>query len=88
MDSPLAAADRGRAAMRVALSHYIANGISVALGLLLISGGVHLTMGTLAASAASVGVLVTAPPDLAAPRSTWPTRSSPTSRSTAATGCR
>jgi uncharacterized membrane protein YccC len=68
MDSPLAAADRGRAAMRVALSHYIANGISVALGLLLISGGVHLTMGTLAASAASVGVLVTAPPDLAAPR--------------------
>ncbi len=68
MQAPRAAADRSRAAMRVALSHYIANGISVALGLLLISGGVHLGLGAVAASAASTGVIVTAPPDLAAPR--------------------
>ncbi|MDM0074278.1 FUSC family membrane protein [Variovorax sp. J2P1-59] len=68
MHAHRAAADRSRAAMRVALSQYIANGVSVALGLLLISGGVHLLLGTLAASAASVGVIVTAPPDLAAPR--------------------
>jgi uncharacterized membrane protein YccC len=68
MQAHRAAADRSRAAMRVALSHYIANGMSVAFGLLLISGGMHLWLGTLAASAASVGVIVTAPPDLTAPR--------------------
>ncbi|MDN8614507.1 FUSC family protein [Variovorax ginsengisoli] len=68
MEAPRAAAVRSRAALRVALGHYIANGISVAFGLLLISGGVHLVLGTLAASAASVGVIVTAPPDLPAPR--------------------
>lgn len=68
MQAPRAAATRSRAALRVALGHYIANGISVALGLLLISGGVHLWLGTLAASAASVGVIVSAPPDLPAPR--------------------
>jgi uncharacterized membrane protein YccC len=65
---PQAWKDRGLAAMRVALSHYIANGISVAFGLLLISGGVHLWLGTIAAASATVGVIVTAPPDLAAPR--------------------
>ncbi|MDM0030856.1 FUSC family membrane protein [Variovorax sp. J22P271] len=68
MEAPRTAAVRSRAALRVALGHYIANGISVAFGLLLISGGVHLLLGTLAASAASVGVIVTAPPDLPAPR--------------------
>ena len=68
MHSPSAAAVRSRAAMRVALGHYIANGMSVAFGLLLISGGVHLVLGTLAATAASVGVIVTAPPDLPGPR--------------------
>lgn len=68
MQAHRAAAERSRAAMRVAFSHYIANGVSVAFGLLLISGGVHLWLGTLAASAASVGVIVTAPPDLTAPR--------------------
>lgn len=68
MQAHRAAADRSRAAMRVALSHYITNGMSVAFGLLLISGGMHLWLGTLAASAASVGVIVTAPPDLTAPR--------------------
>jgi len=64
----LRAGARGRAALRVALSYYIANGLSVALGLFLISGGVHLLMGTLAASTAAVGVLVTSPPDLYGPR--------------------
>ncbi len=68
MQAPRAATSQSRAAMRVALSHYIANGISVALGLLLISGGVHLWLGSVAASAASTGVIVASPPDLAAPR--------------------
>ncbi|MDM0011889.1 FUSC family membrane protein [Variovorax sp. J22P168] len=68
MGAPRAAALRSRAAMRVALGHYIANGVSVAFGLLLISGGVHLVLGTIAATAASVGVIVTAPPDLPGPR--------------------
>jgi len=68
MQAQRAAAVRSRAALRVALGHYIANGISVAFGLLLISGGVHLVLGTLAATGASVGVIVTAPPDLPGPR--------------------
>ena len=59
---------RLRAALRVALSHYVANGLSVALGLMLISAGVHVFFGAAAASAASVGVIVTAPPDLPGPR--------------------
>ncbi len=57
-----------RAALRVALSHYVVNGISAALGLLLISGGVRLFSGAFAASVASVGVIVCIPPDQAAPR--------------------
>jgi len=68
MQAPRAAAQRARAAARVALSHYILNGISVAIGLALISAGVHLWLGVAAGAAASVGVIVTAPPDLAAPR--------------------
>jgi uncharacterized membrane protein YccC len=68
MQAPGATTDRGRAALRVALSHYVANGLSVAFGLLLISSGVHLLLGPLAASAAGVGVIVTAPPDLPGPR--------------------
>ncbi|MET3493189.1 FUSC family protein [Variovorax boronicumulans] len=62
------AAERVRAALRIALSHYVASGLTVALGLLFISGGVHLWLGTVAASAAAVGVIVTAPPDLPGPR--------------------
>jgi uncharacterized membrane protein YccC len=54
--------------MRVALSYYVANGCSVALGLALITAGVHAWLGLAASTAASVGVLVCAPPDLAAPR--------------------
>jgi uncharacterized membrane protein YccC len=52
-----------RPALRIALSYYVANGLSAALGLLLISGGVHLFLGAFAASAASVGVIVCIPPD-------------------------
>jgi len=68
MQAPRAAARRTRAAARVALSHYILNGILVALGLALISAGVHVWLGAAAGAAASVGVIVVAPPDLAAPR--------------------
>jgi uncharacterized membrane protein YccC len=59
---------RTRAALRIALSHYVANGLSVAFGLLLISAGVHVFMGPLASAAAATGVIVASPPDLAAPR--------------------
>jgi uncharacterized membrane protein YccC len=68
MQAPRAAALRTRAALRVGLSHYIANGLSVAFGLLLISAGVHLWLGAFAAAAAAVGVIVAAPPDLPGPR--------------------
>ena len=68
MTLPPAAAARARAAMRVALSHYVANGISVALGLALISALAHVLLGTAAGAAVSVGVIVATPPDLAAPR--------------------
>jgi uncharacterized membrane protein YccC len=68
MLAPRAAVQRTRAALRVALSHYIANGLSVALGLLLISAGVHTWLGAYAAASAAVGVIVTAPPDLPGPR--------------------
>ena len=83
------AAGRLRAALRVALSHYITNGMSVAFGLLLISAGVHFWLGAMASSAAAVGVIVASPPDLAAPTMVFPTpgpanRATPTrSRSSA-----
>ena len=57
-----------RRVLRVVLSHYVLNGISVALGLLVISAGVHLWLGAFAASAAAVGVIVSGPPDMPAPR--------------------
>jgi len=59
---------RARAALRAALSYYVTNGLSAALGLLLISGGVHVFLGTFAAAVASVGVVVVIPPDQPAPR--------------------
>src|SRR5512146_1502848 len=58
---------RMRAALRVALGHQVLNGISAALGLLLISACMRL-LGPLAGSVASVGVIVCVPPDRAAPR--------------------
>ncbi len=57
-----------QAALRIALSHYVANGLSAALGLLLISGSIHLLFGAFAAAAASVGVVVCIPPDQPAPQ--------------------
>src|SRR5665647_762593 len=68
MPIPRSSERRSRAALRVALSYYVANGLSAALGLLLISGGVHLFLGAFAASAASVGVIVCIPPDQPAPK--------------------
>ncbi len=65
---PSSLSTRLRPALRVALSYYVTNGLSVAFGLLLISGGVHLWLGALAGSAAAVGVLIAAPPDMPAPR--------------------
>ncbi|MBN9411095.1 MAG: FUSC family protein [Burkholderiales bacterium] len=59
---------RLRALLRVALSYYVTNGVTVALGLLVISGAVHLWLGAVAAAAAGVGVIVTSPPDLPSPR--------------------
>lgn len=64
----LAPTPRLRRVLRVALSHYVLNGISVALGLLVISAGIHLWLGAFAASAAAVGVIVSGPPDVPAPR--------------------
>ncbi|WP_234193847.1 FUSC family protein [Pseudacidovorax sp. NFM-22] len=57
-----------RSSLRTALSHDVTNGLSVALGLLLISGGVHLWLGAAAAASAATGVIVASPPDRAAPR--------------------
>ena len=57
-----------RPALRVALSYYVTNGLSAAVGLLLISGSVHLLLGAFAASAASVGVIVCIPPDQVTPK--------------------
>ena len=59
---------RKRSALRMSLSHYLSNGLSAALGLLLISGSVHLLLGAFAAAAASVGVVVCIPPDQPAPK--------------------
>ncbi|WP_114973944.1 FUSC family protein [Rhodoferax ferrireducens] len=68
MPIPASPERRTRAALRVVLSHYVANGLSAALGLLLISGSVHLFLGAFAAAAASVGVVVCIPPDQPAPK--------------------
>lgn len=57
-----------RDALRNALSHYVTNGLAAALGLLLISGSIHLLLGAFAAAAASVGVVVCIPPDQPAPK--------------------
>jgi uncharacterized membrane protein YccC len=65
---PLVSERHTRAALRIALSHYVTGGLSAAFGLLLISGAVHFFLGAFAAAATSVGVIVTIPPDQAAPR--------------------
>ncbi|RZL91896.1 MAG: FUSC family protein [Variovorax sp.] len=63
-----AVALRTRAALRIALSHYVACGMSVAFGLFLISGAVHLWLGAIAGASAAVGVIVASPPDQPSPR--------------------
>jgi uncharacterized membrane protein YccC len=61
------AAARWKAFLRVLSSYYVANGVSAALGLLLISASVHGLLGAAAAAAASIGVIVCIPPDQASP---------------------
>jgi hypothetical protein len=60
--------DLFRAARRIALSSYVANGVVAALGLLLVTALVHLLLGSAAAAAATVGAIVVTPPDQPAPR--------------------
>ncbi len=59
---------RLRSILRIALSYYVTNGLSAALGLLLISSMVALYLGAFAAAAATVGVIVVIPPDQPAPQ--------------------
>ena len=54
--------------LRAALSQYVTNGLSVALGLGLIVLGLFVTAGLAAATSASVGVLITSLPDVPSPR--------------------
>lgn len=60
-------AARWKAFLRGLSSYYVANGVSAALGLLLISASVHGLLGAAAAAAASIGVIVCIPPDQASP---------------------
>lgn len=57
-----------RTALRTALSYYVTSGMSAALGVLLISGGVHVLLGPYAAAAATVGIVIVIPPDQPAPQ--------------------
>ncbi len=68
MHLPVLSDSHKKAILRIALSHYVTNGLSAALGLLVISGTVHLLWGAFAAAAASVGVVVCIPPDQPAPQ--------------------
>ena len=68
MSTRKAASNRALRLMRVALSYYVTNGLSVAFGLFLISGAVHLFLGPFASAAAAIGVIAASPPDQPAPR--------------------
>lgn len=68
MQTPVFLEQWARAAKRVMLSYYVANGLTTALGVLLISGGVHHLFGAFAGASASVGAVVVTPPDRPAPR--------------------
>jgi uncharacterized membrane protein YccC len=59
---------RLRTLWRVLLSSYVSNGLSAALGLLLISSVVQAVWGEAAAAAASVGAILVIPTDAPAPR--------------------
>ncbi len=54
--------------LRVALSQYVANGLTVALGLVLIMLAIFESAGLAAASTAAVGVMITSLPDVPSPR--------------------
>ncbi|MFZ4288706.1 FUSC family membrane protein [Variovorax sp. HJSM1_2] len=54
--------------LRVALSHYVTNGLSVTVGLVLIMLLVFAVAGVAGAASAAVGVMITSLPDVAAPR--------------------
>ena len=54
--------------LRVLLSQYIANGLAVSLGLVLIMLALFESAGLLAAASAAVGVIITSLPDLPSPR--------------------
>lgn len=54
--------------LRVALSQYVTNGLTVTLGLVLIMLAIFESAGLLGATTAAVGVLITSLPDLPAPR--------------------
>jgi len=59
---------RTRAVLRTLLSADVANGLSVALGLLLIAAGIYLWLGSAAGASAVTGVIVAIPSDRAGPR--------------------
>ncbi|MDB5850016.1 MAG: hypothetical protein JWP29_3768, partial [Rhodoferax sp.] len=65
IDRALAAGERF---LRVALSQYVTNGLSVTLGLVVIMLLVYESAGLAGASSAAVGVLITSLPDVPAPR--------------------
>jgi len=68
--TPLAGRLRSRLqnALRAALSHYVTNGLSVSLGLVLIMLALFESAGLAAAASAAVGVITTSLPDLPSPR--------------------
>lgn len=59
---------RVESATRIALSYYVMSGLSAAVGLFVIAGGMRLWLGVFAAASASIGVIVVVPPDQPAPR--------------------
>ncbi|MDR7379698.1 putative membrane protein YccC [Rhodoferax ferrireducens] len=59
---------RGDRFLRIALSHYVTNGLSVTLGLVVIMLLVFESAGLAGASSAAVGVMITSLPDVPAPR--------------------
>lgn len=61
-------AERRRRWLRVALSHYVLNGASCALGMFLVTALIHASLGEQAAAVATVGVIGALAPDLVGPR--------------------
>ncbi|MEO7400198.1 MAG: FUSC family membrane protein [Polaromonas sp.] len=59
---------RAQSVLRVALSQYVTNGLSVSLGLVLIMLALFEAAGLAAAASAAVGVIITSLPDVPSPR--------------------